>query len=144
MLPLGCLEDDVALGIEGDGPDGRPFAGLPAPAPRIAFPRCLGERVAPGEHGPILPGMALCGGDIADAAAPVLMVLPAGEAHGPAPGGLQVGKPADREVGPVFGCSKQRLSEGVVVAYPRARVGRLDAEPVQHGQHGGGLHRGWT
>lgn len=34
------------------------------------------------------------------------------------------------------------LDEGVVVAHARTRVRGLDAEPVQHGQHRGGLECG--
>ena len=54
----------------------------------------LVKRVAPGEQGPILPGMALCGGDVADAAMPVLMALPMSEAHGPVPGRSRRGSPS--------------------------------------------------
>src|ERR1700712_5876960 len=107
------MDEDVALGIERHGPDGRPIAGLPAPAPWIALPGCLVERVALSERGPILPGMALRGGDVADAAVSVLMIVPMGKAHGPFPGGLQIGKSRGGEVGPILARSEERLSESI-------------------------------
>ena len=48
-------------------------------------------------------------------------------------------KPLSREFRPVLGGAEQRLGEGIVVAHPWPRVRRLDAEPVQHGQHRRGL-----
>jgi hypothetical protein len=38
-------------------------------------------------------------------------------------GGLEISKPPDREFRPIFGGTKQRLGEGVVVADPRAGIG---------------------
>jgi hypothetical protein len=73
---------------------------------------------------------------------PVLMVLSKEEAHGLFPGGLQIGNCPHDEVGPVFGRSEQGFGKGIVIAHPRAGVGRRDAEPVQHGQHGGRPHGG--
>ena len=51
----------VAFGVEGDGAGRCPVAGLPAPAPRVALPRRLIERVARPEQIAILAGMALAG-----------------------------------------------------------------------------------
>ena len=92
VLRLGCLDEAVALGIEGHGADGRPVAGLPAPALRVALACSLVERMALGEEWAVLPGMALCRGDIADAAVAVLVVVPDDEACRPCAGVLQVGK----------------------------------------------------
>jgi hypothetical protein len=113
MLRLRCLDEDVALWIERHSAYGRPVAGLPAPASWIAVPHGLVERVTFSKHGTVLPGMALCGGDIADATVPVLMVVPVSKAHGPFPGGLQIGKSTGGEVGPVFGRAEQGLGKGI-------------------------------
>jgi hypothetical protein len=69
-----------------------PVAGLPAPALRVALPSILVDRVAGGEQGAILPRMTLCRGDIADAAVPVLVVVPPNEPHRPLPGGVEIGE----------------------------------------------------
>ena len=137
-----CLDEDVGLWIERHGPNGRPVTGLPTPAPRIAISCCLVERMRLGKHGAVVPGVALCGSDVSDATVPMLIVVPVGKAHCPVPGGLQICKPTGGEVGSIFGRSEQRFGKGIVVADPRTRVGGLDAEPVQHGEHGGGLHCG--
>jgi hypothetical protein len=106
----------------------------PTPALRIALSCVLVDRVAGGEQGAILPGMSLCRGDIADAAVPVFVVVPLHEALRPLPGSVQISKSLDRELRLIFRCAEQRLGEGVVIADARARLGWLDAEPVQHGQ----------
>jgi hypothetical protein len=90
----------------------------------------------------ILPGMALSRRDVADAAVTVLVVVPVHEAGGPLPGGIEVGKALGRERGSILRGAEQGFDEGIVVADPRAGVGRCDAEPGEHGEHGGGLERG--
>src|SRR5258708_1582054 len=69
-LDLRCrrLDQGSALGIERDGGDWRPVSGLPAPASWVAFPRLLIDRVAGLEQRPILAGMTLRRGDVADGA----------------------------------------------------------------------------
>lgn len=52
---------------------------------------------------------------------------------------LQIGKAVRREFRAVFGGLEQRFNEGVVVRHSRTRIRRPDAQPVKHGQHGGGL-----
>src|SRR5208283_1750516 len=79
--------------------------------------------------------MALRRGDVANAAVPVLVVVPPYEPHRPQPGGVEIGEPFERELRPILCCAEQRLGEGVVIAHPWARVGWLDAEPMQHGQN---------
>src|SRR5215207_10341204 len=130
----------VALGVEGDGADRGPVAGRPAPAARMALARLLVQGMAGGEGGAVLAGMALRRGDIADAAVPVLVVVPVHEGGRPLPRLGQVGKTRGGEVGAVLGGAEQRLGIGIVVADPRPRVRRRDAEPVQHGRYGGRLH----
>src|SRR3954467_14994159 len=80
-----CGDHAVALGIEGDGTDRAPVAGLPAPAARVARARLLVQRVASGEHGSVLATMALCRGDIADATMVVVFIVPVDEGSGPLP-----------------------------------------------------------
>jgi hypothetical protein len=41
-----------------------------------------------------------------------------------------------------LGGTEPRLRTGVVIAHARPRVRRLDAQPVEHRQHGYGLQRG--
>src|SRR5206468_12959337 len=130
------------LRIEGDDGDRRPVAGWSAPASWVARPRLLIERVARRKHEPVLAGMALGRTDVADAAVSMLVVVPVHELPRPVSRGLEVGKPLGRELGPIFGGAEQRLGERIIVAYPRPRMGRRDAEPVQHGEHGGALQGG--
>ena len=54
----------------------------------------------------------------------------------PLPGCSQISEPLERKLRPILGGAEQRLGEGIVITHSRARVGWLDAEPVQHGQHG--------
>ena len=132
----------ASLRVEGDGCDRRPVAGWSAPAPRVALARPLIQGVARGEHGPVLAGVALSRRDVADAAVAVLVVVPVHEPPRPASRRVEVCKPLGRELGPVFGGAEQRLGKRVVVADPRPRVRRRDAEPGEHGQHGGALQAG--
>src|SRR5689334_12137338 len=88
----GCDDDAVALGIEGDSTDWGPVAGRPAPAARIGLPRLLIQGVAGGQDGPVPAGMALGRADVADAAVPVLVVVPAHEGSGPLPRLGEIGK----------------------------------------------------
>jgi hypothetical protein len=136
-LDLRCrrLDQGSALGIERDGGDWRPVSGLPAPASWVAFPRLLIDRVAGLEQRPILAGMTLRRGDVADGAMAVLVAVPLHKTNRPLPCGVKVGQPFGRELRPILRGAKQRLGKGVILAHPRPRVRRLDAEPVQHGRH---------
>ena len=113
-LAARCLNISVALRIERDDTDRRPVASIPTPASRITLPRSLIDHVAGFEQTAILAGMTLCRGDIADAAVPVLMVVPLHESHGPLSGSGQIGEPLERELGTIFRGPEQRLGEGVV------------------------------
>jgi len=97
--------------------------------------------VTRGEDRVVLAGMALCRADVADAAVPMVDVVPMHEAHCPPARFIQVGEALDRKLRPVLRRPDQGLGIGVVVADPWARVGRLHAQPVQHRQDGGGLQR---
>jgi hypothetical protein len=74
--------------------------------------------------------MTLRRGDMADAAVAVCMVVPLHEARAPVSGGLQIGKPLDRELRPILRCAEQRLGEGVVIADAWAGIGWLDTKPM--------------
>src|SRR6202034_1251199 len=84
---------------------------------------------------PILADMTLCWGDVADTTVPVFVVVPLHKPNRPLPRGVEVGKAFGRELRPILHGAKQRLGKGIVIAHPWPRVGRLDAEPVQHRQH---------
>ena len=110
-----------------------------------AWPACLGLRVgglSGAEHSAIASRMSLRRGDVADAAVPMIVVVPTHEVSCPGPSRVEVGEALGRELGPVLRGAEQRLGIGVVVAHARPRVRRLDAQPVQHRQHRGGLERG--
>src|SRR6202166_1402046 len=121
--------------MEGDGADRFPVAGRPTPALRVALSCVLVDRVAGGKHGAILPGMTLRRGDVADAAVAVLLIVPMYEARRPLSGGVQVDEPLEREFRPILRCTEQCFGESIVITNARTRVGRLDAEPMQHGQN---------
>ena len=83
----------VTLRVQRDRGHRRPVPGWPAPAPRIALARGLVDGMAGAEQAAILTGMALCRGDVADGAVPMLVIVPVDEPRGPGPGRLQVGTP---------------------------------------------------
>jgi hypothetical protein len=72
------------------------------------------------QQSPILAGMALRRGDVADAAVPMLMVVPVHEARSPLLGSVQISEPFERELRPILRDAEQRLGEGIVVTHPRA------------------------
>lgn len=100
---------DVALWIEGDGGCRCPVSGRTTPASRVAFSRLLVERMTSHQHAVILTGMTLPRRDIANAAVPMLVVVPAHEARRPLPGGVQLGEPFERELRPILRGAEQRL-----------------------------------
>src|SRR3954468_10003774 len=77
------LDHRIPLWVECHGGHGRPIAGLAAPAPWVARASLLIERVAASKQRPVLSGMTLCRRDVADAAVPMLMVVPVHEVCGP-------------------------------------------------------------
>ena len=64
------------------------------------------------------------------------------EARGPLPRSVKIGEPFGRKLWPILHGAKQRFGKGIVIAHPWPRVRRSNAEPVQHGQHRGGLQGG--
>ena len=70
-----CLDQHVALWIEGDGGCWCPVSGRTTPAPWVAFSRVLVERMTRHQHAAILTGMTLSRRDIANAAMSVLVVV---------------------------------------------------------------------
>jgi transposase-like protein len=100
------------------------------------------EFVASRQEDPICAAMTLGRGDVADAAVAVLIVVPTHEFSCPGACGVEVGEAPGRELRTVLGGAEQRLRIGVVIAHAGPRVRRLDAQPVQHSQHRGGLQRG--
>ena len=69
---------------------------LRTPAPGITLPCIPVDGLAGGEHRTILPGMALRGGEVADSAVVVIVIVPLYELRAPVSGGLQVGEPLER------------------------------------------------
>lgn len=93
------------------------------------------------QDGVVFPCVALSGRDITDAAVAMIKVVPAHEFMAPGACRFQIGKAARREFRAVLGGFEERFDEGVVVRDARPRVRRLDTQPVEHGQHRGGLER---
>ena len=85
--------------------------------------------------------MALGGGDEADRAVAVLVVVPVHQAIDPVAGGGEVGKGLQRIGGAVFEGFEQRFRVRVVVADRRSAEGGHDAEALQGGQHRRAFHR---
>jgi hypothetical protein len=82
--------------------------------------------VAGSQDGHVAAVVALGGADVADAAMPVVDVVPADEGGCPGAGGGEAVKAAGGELGAVLGGAEEGLGVGVVVADPRPRVRRLD------------------
>ena len=74
------------------------------------------------QDGVIFAALTLTRDDVADAAVPVLIVVPTHEFSCPRSGGFEVGDALDRELGAVLGGAEQRLGIGVVIAHARPRV----------------------
>src|SRR5215471_15204543 len=72
-----CLDQHITLWIESDGGCRCPVSGLTTPASLVAFSCLLVERMTRHQHAVILTGMTLSRCDIANAAMPVLVVVPA-------------------------------------------------------------------
>ena len=83
--------------------------------------------------------MTLSGADVTNAAVPMLDVVPIHEASGPGASVIEVGKAFGRKLRAVLGGAKQRFRISIVIADPGSRIGRFDAQPVQHRQHRGCL-----
>src|SRR5574343_687025 len=87
----------------------------------------------------VLPRVSLRRDHIADTAVAVIEVVPMHEVARPFTCVVQARQSLVRELGPVLGCAKQTLHKCVVIAHPRPGVRGLDAQPVQHGDDGGGF-----
>lgn len=135
MIPTDSVDYLIALWVEPDGAHGLPVARVSTPARRVALAGALVD-LMPGRQDRVIAAFMPRGrADIADAAVQMLMVVPMHELRRPVARGLHVCKAARRELGAVLGSAQQRFDKGVVIAHVRTRVRRLDAEPVQHGQH---------
>jgi hypothetical protein len=133
------FDDGIARGIEHDDADRVPVTGVPCPTTWMG---CFASRAkgVPGDQDVLIaPCVSLRWADVAHGAVTVIMVVPV---HSPVAGDLEVGEALSGELRAVFRRSEQRFHEGVVVADAWARARVLDAEPVQHSQHGGGLEGG--
>ena len=78
----------------------------------------------------VLSAVTLGGRHIADGAVAMLGVVLSHELGGPAPGVVQRRESAGGELGAILCGAEQRFGIGVVVRHPRARVRRLDAQPL--------------
>ncbi len=121
---------------------GRPVAGLAAPAARVRAASLLIMFMSGCQQGAVLSGMALCRGHVFDAAVTVFIVVPMDEARNPVAGRVQIGETLGREFRPVFGGAEQGFGVRIVDADARSRTGRLDAQPMEHGEDGGGFQGG--
>src|SRR5436309_3057003 len=121
------LDDGIAFGVQGHCTDRSPVARGARPALRIACTSLEIYLVAGGEDRGVFTRMTLCGADVADAAVPVIMVIPMHEARSPGASLLEVGEALVRELRPVLRRAEQAFDIGVVIAHARARVRRLDA-----------------
>ncbi len=112
------------------------------PVRRIARLRVEVDAVTCCKDSVIFASMALRGAHVADAAVPVINVVPADELSRPCRRCIEIIEALRRERGAVLGRAEQRLCIGVVVTDPRSGVRGRHAQPVQHSQHGRGLKRG--
>jgi len=121
-LGTGWPDHAIALGIERDGDDRGPVAGLSGPAGWVALACLLVEFVARGEQCLVLAIVALCRGDIADATVAVLIVVPMHEARSPVSGGVAVGEPFAGNSGRYFAVRK-KASAKALSSLTRGRSG---------------------
>ena len=77
------------------------------------------------EDGLVVPFVALCRADVADAAAAMIEVVPMHEIGRPVPVVFEVGEAFGQELGPVFGRAEERLGEGVVVPVERGNANAI-------------------
>lgn len=98
------------------------------------------DLVALGEEVVILAGVALVGGDEAQGAMLVDMVVPGDELFDPLAGVVEVLEGFFGIPGPVLEGPEQALGVGVIVADRRSGEGGHDAQLLQGGVQGGALH----
>ena len=89
----------------------------------------------------ILPVMALGRRDIPDCTMAVLVIVPADETFNPLPGGIDTFKALDRIFRAIFKRPEQGFGIRIVIAHPRAAVGRRHTQVFQPGFHGEALLR---
>lgn len=94
-----------------------------------------------GKNRLILTDMTLRRADVADAAVAMIKVIPTHEIGGPGASSGNIGKTLGREFRSILCGTKQRLGISVIVTHARTRVGRFNAQPVEHGQYGRRLQR---
>lgn len=87
----------------------------------------------------VVTGVSLRRPHMADAAVAMVEVVPVPKVASPMARIVQGRKVFGWKLGAVLGCAEQAFNEGVVIAHPMSRVQGLDAQPVQHGDGGGGL-----
>ena len=82
----GGLLHGSPIGVEGDGTDGLPVARVAAPASPVSLPSSCVDASALGEDGLVAAVVTVIGGDVAQGAVQVLVVVPADEALDPSAG----------------------------------------------------------
>ena len=87
----------------------------------------------------VFPCVPLLRADVAYTAVAMIGVVPIHKLAPPPPRILQRLEPLGGELGLAFGSTEQAFLKGVVVTHPRPRVRGFHTQPVQHGQHRGGL-----
>ena len=100
------LHDGVAFWVERHGADGRPIPSVAGPARRIAFPGAAVQGMSSHQDRVIAACVALSGADVANAAVPVIEVVPAHEIGRPDTGLLESSKASGGEFRPVLGGPK--------------------------------------
>jgi hypothetical protein len=130
----------VLLRVQRHRLDALPVARPLRPAPRDGRPSLLAQPMASRQDLAVAALVALRRADVADPAVPVIMVVPTHEARRARPSFVRAREAALGLLGAVLRRVEQALHEGAVVA--RARVRRIQAQPVQQRQRRRRLDRG--
>ena len=108
------LDDRIAFRVERDGADRRPIASSAGPACRIELAGLGVQRMPRRQNRVIFPGMPLRRADVANAAVPMLEVVPTHEVVGPGASIVDSGEAFDRKLRPVLRRAEQGLSINTV------------------------------
>src|SRR5256885_17253803 len=85
-------DDRVAFGVERHGCDGRPVARGTGPASRVELTSAGVQRMPRGQDRVVLARVALRRAHVADAAVPMIVVVPMHEPGGPGSGLVEIGE----------------------------------------------------
>jgi hypothetical protein len=126
------LNEGVSFWVEGDRLDGRPVAGITAPASRVSDFGGQIDGMTLSKDMDILSLVPLVWCDEADTAMQVLGVIPSHKICSPATRICNGGEALGWKCRGILGRTKPGFSKGIIVRNARAGMRRRNAQPVRY------------